>query len=185
MDRSALQRDFETRMPDMHNIYTAYQARLRQANAMDFDDLLVNTYLLFGIKRYLRKYEERFDFVLVDEYQDTNYAQQCIMMQLTERKAKICVVGDDAQSIYAFRGANIDNILNFQRISLHPGFSNSNAIIAVRSISLERLTVLSNTMNARYRKMCIARMTKEIRFFISRHTVTKKRLSSYVMRYRE
>ena len=116
MDRSALQRDFETRMPDMHNIYTAYQARLRQANAMDFDDLLVNTYLLFRDKKdILRKYEERFDFVLVDEYQDTNYAQQCIMMQLTERKAKICVVGDDAQSIYAFRGANIDNILNFQK----------------------------------------------------------------------
>ena len=90
--------------------------RCRQANAMDFDDLLVQTYLLFHQHEDIRqKYVERFRYVLVDEYQDTNYAQQEIVLQLTQEHGRVCVVGDDAQSIYSFRGANIDNILDFQQ----------------------------------------------------------------------
>jgi DNA helicase-2/ATP-dependent DNA helicase PcrA len=89
--------------------------RCRQANAMDFDDLLVQTWVLFQSHEEIRqKYVDKFHFVLVDEYQDTNFAQQAIVYQLTKERQKVCVVGDDAQSIYSFRGANIDNILNFQ-----------------------------------------------------------------------
>lgn len=106
--------DTERRMPMIKDIYIRYAERCRQANAMDFDDLLVNTYSLFDRHEDIRlKYAERFEYVLVDEYQDTNYAQQAIVMQLAKDRQKICVVGDDAQSIYSFRGANIDNILNF------------------------------------------------------------------------
>ena len=115
-DRNALERDSETKMPAVSAIYTAYAARLQQANAMDFDDLLMNTYLLLHEHEEVRqKYAARFQFVLVDEYQDTNYAQQAIVLQLVKEHQHVCVVGDDAQSIYAFRGANIDNILDFQK----------------------------------------------------------------------
>lgn len=115
-DRSFLMRDQEARIPAVSQIYLAYQARLQQANAMDFDDLLLNTYLLFRQHEDIRlKYAQRFHYVLVDEYQDTNYAQQAIVLQLTKEHQHVCVVGDDAQSIYAFRGANIDNILDFQQ----------------------------------------------------------------------
>ena len=97
------------------DIYFRYASRLRQANVMDFDDLLLNTYTLFNTAEDVRlKYADRFHYVLVDEYQDTNHAQQAIVMQLTRERQMVCVVGDDAQSIYGFRGANIDNILNFQ-----------------------------------------------------------------------
>lgn len=114
-DEEARLRDREAKTPDIHLIYTIYQQRCRQANVMDFDDLLVNTYLLFRDHEDVRqKYEQRFSFVLVDEYQDTNYAQQQIVYQLTSNHQHVCVVGDDAQSIYAFRGANIENILGFQ-----------------------------------------------------------------------
>ena len=101
--------------PQIPYIYNRYAERCRQANAMDFDDLLVQTWVLFLKHEEIRqKYAEKFHFVLVDEYQDTNYAQQAIVYQLTKERQKVCVVGDDAQSIYSFRGANIDNILNFQ-----------------------------------------------------------------------
>lgn len=97
-------------------IYQRYWNRCRQADAMDFDDLLLYTYLLLkGNPDVCRRYEERFAFVLVDEYQDTNYAQHCIVWELTKERRRVCVVGDDAQSIYSFRGANIGNILNFQQ----------------------------------------------------------------------
>ena len=90
--------------------------RCHQANAMDFDDLLVKTFVLLRDHEDIRnKYIERFQYVLVDEYQDTNYAQQEIVLLLTHEHGRVCVVGDDAQSIYSFRGANIDNILNFQK----------------------------------------------------------------------
>lgn len=109
--------DVRERRPEIAKIYVRYAARCRQANAMDFDDLLLYTYLLFQEHEETRlRYAERFQYVLVDEYQDTNYAQQAIIYQLTRDRQKICVVGDDAQSIYSFRGANIDNILNFQKI---------------------------------------------------------------------
>jgi len=107
--------DASQKRPQVSNIYIRYAERCRQANAMDFDDLLVQTWMLFkNHEDVRRKYVEKFQFVLVDEYQDTNYAQQQIVYQLTQERQKVCVVGDDAQSIYSFRGANIDNILNFQ-----------------------------------------------------------------------
>ena len=107
--------DVQQKRPQVSNIYIRYAERCRQANAMDFDDLLVQTWLLFQNHEDIRqKYVEKFHFVLVDEYQDTNFAQQAIVWQLTKERQKVCVVGDDAQSIYSFRGANIDNILNFQ-----------------------------------------------------------------------
>ena len=107
--------DAQQKRPQVPNIYIRYAERCRQANAMDFDDLLVQTFVLFrNHEDVRRKYVEKFQFVLVDEYQDTNFAQQAIVYQLTKERQQVCVVGDDAQSIYSFRGANIDNILNFQ-----------------------------------------------------------------------
>ncbi len=107
--------DAQQKRPQVSNIYIRYAERCRQANAMDFDDLLVQTWVLFKNHEDIRqKYVDKFHFVLVDEYQDTNFAQQSIVYQLTKERQKVCVVGDDAQSIYSFRGANIDNILNFQ-----------------------------------------------------------------------
>ena len=104
--------DASQKRPQVSNIYIRYAERCRQANAMDFDDLLVQTWILFkNHEDVRRKYVEKFQFVLVDEYQDTNYAQQQIVYQLTQERQKVCVVGDDAQSIYSFRGANIDNKL--------------------------------------------------------------------------
>ena len=116
-DQSALRRDVETRMPQLHHIYTAYCERCRKANAMDFDALLTYTFTLFRDHRdVLARYADRFQYVLVDEYQDTNSVQQRIVVQLTQEHRHVCVVGDDAQSIYGFRGANIDNILDFQQL---------------------------------------------------------------------
>lgn len=107
--------DATQKRPQVSAIYKRYAERCRQANAMDFDDLLVQTFVLFKNHESIRrKYVDKFHFVLVDEYQDTNFTQQSIVYQLTKERQKVCVVGDDAQSIYSFRGANIDNILNFQ-----------------------------------------------------------------------
>ena len=107
--------DTRSKRPALKDIYIRYAERCRQANAMDFDDLLVYTFVLFNTHEEVRqKYVEKFHFVLVDEYQDTNYAQQQIVLQLTQERQRVCVVGDDAQSIYSFRGANIDNILHFR-----------------------------------------------------------------------
>ena len=109
--------DSEAKIPAMRDIYIRYCERCRQSDAMDFDDLLVNTYLLFKNHTDIcDKYAERFRYVLVDEYQDTNFAQHSIVLQLTSKHQRVCVVGDDAQSIYSFRGANIDNILKFTRL---------------------------------------------------------------------
>ncbi|MBR2101198.1 MAG: UvrD-helicase domain-containing protein [Prevotella sp.] len=116
-DYEAQQRDKERKMPAIADIYKTYADRCRQANAMDFDDLLLMTYKLFDEHEEVRaKYEQMFHYVLVDEYQDTNSVQKEILWQLTRNHQKICVVGDDAQSIYAFRGANIDNILGFKSL---------------------------------------------------------------------
>lgn len=116
-DAQLFKADQASKVPETGRIYTHYWSRCRQSGAMDFDDLLLYTYLLFAHKpEVLARYEERFRFVLVDEYQDTNFAQHAIVWQLTQHHQHICVVGDDAQSIYSFRGANIDNILTFQRL---------------------------------------------------------------------
>ena len=109
-------RDQADDIPETGNIYKQYFLRCKQSNAMDFDDLLLYTYVLFRDHDDIRKrYQERFQYILVDEYQDTNFAQHTIVGQLTTPDSRICVVGDDAQSIYAFRGANIDNILEFTK----------------------------------------------------------------------
>ena len=109
--------DSEAKIPAMRDIYIRYCERCKQSDAMDFDDLLVNTYLLFkNHPDICEKYADRFRYVLVDEYQDTNFAQHSIVLQLTGKHQRVCVGGDDAQSIYSFRGANIDNILKFTRL---------------------------------------------------------------------
>lgn len=114
-DKAIWDRDRNMKLPAISQIYTAYQVRCRQANAMDFDDLLVNTYRLFNDNADIcNKYAERFQYILVDEYQDTNYVQVAIVKLLAAQHQRVCVVGDDYQSIYSFRGANIDNILDFQ-----------------------------------------------------------------------
>ena len=116
-DGENLQRDKRRNMPETNKIFMAYQQRLRQANAMDFDDLLTETFRLLKEHEDIRqKYARRFEYVLVDEYQDTNYAQQMIVELLTKDNPHVCVVGDDYQSIYAFRGANIGNILKFNKV---------------------------------------------------------------------
>ena len=116
-DPQLAERDKVSAMPKLGQIYAMYAARCKAANAVDFDDMLLFTYQLFaGNPHIAQKYAERFCYVLVDEYQDTNYAQQSILTLLTKERRNICVVGDDAQSIYAFRGADINNILKFQSI---------------------------------------------------------------------
>lgn len=114
--RGLIERDVEQKVPAVSAIYSAYCERCKKANAMDFDDLLTNTYrLLVSDNGIRKKYAERFRYILVDEYQDTNSVQQKIVWLLSEENMCVCAVGDDAQSIYAFRGANIDNILDFQK----------------------------------------------------------------------
>lgn len=116
-DKSAIDRDQGEGRPLLYQIYSYYAQRCKMANVMDFDDLLLYAFLLFNEHEDVRKkYAERFKYVLVDEYQDTNYAQQQIVYLLTKEHRHVCVVGDDAQSIYSFRGANIENILGFQRL---------------------------------------------------------------------
>ena len=115
-DAAIFEQNKRAQMPEVGKIFVAYVQRCKQANAMDFDDLLMLTYQLFREHEDIRhKYAARFDYVLVDEYQDTNHVQMSIVMQLCQEKLRVCAVGDDSQSIYSFRGANIDNILNFQR----------------------------------------------------------------------
>ena len=115
-DAAIFEQNKRAQMPEVGKIFLAYVQRCKQANAMDFDDLLTLTYQLFREHEDIRhKYAARFDYVLVDEYQDTNHVQMSIVMQLCQEKQRVCAVGDDSQSIYSFRGANIDNILNYQR----------------------------------------------------------------------
>ena len=110
------QTDIDSKRPAIGQIYQMYDQRLHHSNAMDFDDLLFNmNILLRDFPDVLLKYQQRFQYIMVDEYQDTNYAQYLIVKKLAARHQNICVVGDDAQSIYAFRGANIQNLFNFRR----------------------------------------------------------------------
>ncbi len=117
MSTNLLREDREARMYELATIYELYQARLKAANAMDFDDLLINMLRLLDICPEAReKYQQQFQYILVDEYQDTNYIQFLLVKKLAEPQNNICVVGDDAQSIYSFRGADIRNILNFRKV---------------------------------------------------------------------
>ncbi len=116
IDAEIITADESGAKPLIKDIYKSYNARLKRSDAMDFDDLLFNTYLLFHtFAEVLYKYQQKFRYILVDEYQDTNQAQYLIVKKLAANTENICVVGDDAQSIYAFRGANIQNILNFRK----------------------------------------------------------------------
>ncbi len=115
-DASLQEYDKASRMPLLSDIYRIYAQRCFRANAMDFDDLLLNTNILFrDFPAVLASYQERFSYILVDEYQDTNYSQYLIVKKLAARHHNLCVVGDDAQSIYSFRGARIENILEFEK----------------------------------------------------------------------
>ena len=119
-NKEAYESDSAMKMPAIRDIYRRYWERCRQADAMDFDDLLFYTYLLFrDFPEVLARYQEHFRYILVDEYQDTNFAQHSIVLQLGKEHQRVCVVGDDAQSIYSFRGADIDNILYFTKV--YPG----------------------------------------------------------------
>ena len=113
--------DQAAKKPMISEIYKYYQSRCKQSDVMDFDDLLLQTNILFrDFPEILEKYQKKFDYILVDEYQDTNYSQYLIIKKLAEKHNNICVVGDDAQSIYSFRGARIENILNFRND--YPGY---------------------------------------------------------------
>lgn len=117
MNQNLLREDREMRMYEFATIYALYEARLKAANAMDFDDLLINMLRLMDLSPEVRnRYQQQFQYILVDEYQDTNYIQFLLIKKLTEPQNNICVVGDDAQSIYSFRGADIRNILNFRQV---------------------------------------------------------------------
>ena len=117
MNQQLLREDREVRMYELATVYALYQARLKAANAMDFDDLLINMIRLMDMSPDAReRYQQQFQYILVDEYQDTNYIQFVLVKKLAEPQNNICVVGDDAQSIYSFRGADIRNILNFRQV---------------------------------------------------------------------
>ena len=119
-NKEAYESDSAAKMPAIRDIYRRYWERCRQADAMDFDDLLFYTFLLFRDRpEVLARYRSQFRYILVDEYQDTNFAQHSIVLQLAKEHQHVCVVGDDAQSIYSFRGADIDNILYFTKV--YPG----------------------------------------------------------------
>jgi DNA helicase-2/ATP-dependent DNA helicase PcrA len=116
-----IEEDQKQKKPYIFNIYSSYAQKCKLANAMDFDDLLLNTNILFRSNAdILEKYQNQFRYILIDEYQDTNYSQYLIIKKLAEKHGNVCVVGDDAQSIYAFRGARIENILNFRND--YPGY---------------------------------------------------------------
>ena len=116
-DKELIEHDQRSKMPVLKDIYREYNNRLKASNTMDFDDLLFYTNCLFrDHSDVLQSYQERFQFILVDEYQDTNFAQYLVVKQLADAHHRVCVVGDDAQSIYSFRGANIDNILKFKEV---------------------------------------------------------------------
>ena len=116
-NKEAYEGDRAAKVPALRDIYQRYWERCRQADAMDFDDLLFYTFLLFrDHPEVLARYQDQFRYILVDEYQDTNFAQHSIVLQLAKNHQHVCVVGDDAQSIYSFRGADIDNILYFTKV---------------------------------------------------------------------
>ncbi len=116
-NQQLLREDREARMYELATVYALYQARLKAANAMDFDDLLINMIRLMNLNpEVCDRYQQQFQYILVDEYQDTNYIQFVLVKKLSEPQNNICVVGDDAQSIYSFRGADIRNILNFRQV---------------------------------------------------------------------
>jgi DNA helicase II / ATP-dependent DNA helicase PcrA len=147
--------DESSRRPEIANIYITYARRCRNAGAMDFDDILLNTYLLFqNNPNILKKYQEMFRYILVDEYQDTNFAQYSIVNMIAKAHRNLCVVGDDSQSIYSFRGARIENILNFRNdypeykiFKLEQNYRSTQTIVeAANSLILKNQTRIPKTI---------------------------------------
>ena len=144
--RESYEADQSARIPAVRDVYRRYWERCRQSDAMDFDDLLLYTFLLFrDHPDILEKYREHFQYILVDEYQDTNFAQHSIVLQLAQKHRHICVVGDDAQSIYSFRGADIDNILTFtksfpgtQIFKLEQNYRSTQTIVSAANSLIEK-----------------------------------------------
>ena len=175
-DADIFMQNKRSNMEKMGEVYREYVQRCKQANAMDFDDLLVLTFQLFrDHEEVRRKYAERFDFILVDEYQDTNHVQMSIVMQLCREKLRVCAVGDDSQSIYSFRGANIDNILNFQRqlpgtrlFKLEQNYRSTQTIV-------EAANSLIRHNRTRFPRRCSAGMPRARRYSISQPTATRRR----------
>lgn len=195
--------DRSIQMPRISEIYREYVKRCKLSNAMDFDDLLLKTNILFrDHPEILEKYQQKFDYVLVDEYQDTNYAQYLIIKKLAEIHNNICVVGDDAQSIYSFRGARIENILNFQKdypehkiFKLEQNYrSTQNIVNAANSVIAHnqrqlRKTVFSEKETGAKLKI-IESLTDNEEGFIVAHTIAETQLrdhfqySDYAILYR-
>lgn len=171
------------KMPAIRDIYTRYWERCRQAGAMDFDDLLVYTYILFrDYPEILARYQDQFRYILVDEYQDTNYAQHSIVLQLAKENQHVCVVGDDAQSIYSFRGADIDNILYFTKtypntkvFKLEQNYRSTQTIVCAANSLIER-------MSARYVKPYFPKRRKGKLSVYFRHIVMWKKGISLLIR---
>ena len=145
-NKEAYEGDRAAKVPALRDIYQRYWERCRQADAMDFDDLLFYTFLLFrDHPEVLARYQEQFRYILVDEYQDTNFAQHSIVLQLAKNHQHVCVVGDDAQSIYSFRGADIDNILYFTKVypdtkvfKLEQNYSSTQTIVRAANSLIEK-----------------------------------------------
>ena len=150
-----LKYDAKSGLPKLYEIYQHYEAELKRSNAMDFDDLLLQINILFRQHPdVLKLWQDRIDYLLIDEYQDTNFAQYMIARQLMQDKGAIFVVGDDAQSIYSFRGANLDNILSFEKdLSPTPAPSSSSATTAPRRPSSRLRGRSSQTMSTRSPRM--------------------------------
>lgn len=182
-NKEAYEGDMAVKMPAIRDIYTRYWERCRQAGAMDFDDLLVYTYILFrDYPEILARYQDQFRYILVDEYQDTNYAQHSIVLQLTKENQHVCVVGDDAQSIYSFRGADIDNILYFTKtypntkvFKLEQNYRSTQTIVCAANSLIER-------MSARYVKPYFPKRRKGKLSVYFRHIVMWKKGISLLIR---
>lgn len=188
-DSSIQRRDHADGLGEIYRVYQFYQQRLKAAFAMDFDDLLLNTFLLLRDHEDLREhYKARFRYILVDEYQDTNMAQHRILSLLTDPDSRICVVGDDAQSIYGFRGADISNILNFQQqypttrvIKLECNYRSTKTIVEAANciISHNRSQIPKKVYSAGEQgdpiQLFVAQTDKEEAQKVSRHILKLKR----------
>ena len=139
--------DQAAKKPMISEIYKYYQSRCKQSDVMDFDDLLLQTNILFrDFPEILEKYQKKFDYILVDEYQDTNYSQYLIIKKLAEKHNNICVVGDDAQSIYSFRGADINIIKRNMKLVVEYTPTNSDIQSAICGKILNKTSIIENNV---------------------------------------
>ena len=202
-DADLMEYDSIAKRPRIGEVYKHYVDRLFKAGAMDFDDLLLKTYqLLTSSDEVLQKYQDRFQYILVDEYQDTNHSQYLIVKSLADRFQNLCVVGDDAQSIYAFRGANINNIFNFQKdykkanqYRLEQNYRSTktivnaaNSVIDKNKTKLDKSVWTANDMGAKIKVNCLLTDTEEGRYvggdIFQRHHNEQCKLSDFTVLYR-